>query len=237
MFGTGSQADNKEVIFAVPADYAGTSENQWQMMVLPSNYPERGGWSTIQSSWKFYDSFESNDVRKTNLIAEYIGTDGVTYNRSNPSTVMQMGPIPLKIAADAARNTALTTVDIILYRYADVILSKAEAIANKNGSPNQEAIDLVNVIRQRANLNPILLANYAGLDNFNKMILLERSHEYWCENGQYRADLIRHGKFSEYNIALNGSSSQTAPHKVVYPFSLARISEGKGAFLQNPGYN
>ena len=150
---------------------------------------------------------------------------------------MQLGPIPLKIAADASRSTALTTVDIILYRYADVILSKAEAIANKNGAPNQEAIDLVNEIRERANLNPILLADYSDIDSFNTMILLERSHEYWCENGQYRADLIRHGKFSEHNIDLNGSLSQTAPYKNLYPFSLDRISEGKGAFLQNPGYN
>ncbi|RIV71153.1 RagB/SusD family nutrient uptake outer membrane protein [Flagellimonas aequoris] len=237
MFSTESQADNKEVMFAVPADYAGTSENQWQMMVLPSNYPVRGGWATIQSSWMFYDSFESNDVRKTNLIAEYTGTDGVTYNRSNPGNVMQMGPLPLKISEDADRNTALTTVDIILYRYADVILSKAEAIANKNNAPNQEAIDLVNVIRERAGLDPILLADFATIDAFNEMILVERSHEYWCENGQYRSDLIRHGKFVEHSIELNGAASQAAPYKELYPFSLQRISEGKGAFLQNPGYN
>ncbi len=237
MFSTESQADNKEVMFAVPADYAGTSENQWQMMVLPSNYPVRGGWATIQSSWMFYDSFESNDVRKTNLIAEYTGTDGVTYNRSNPGNVMQMGPLPLKISEDADRNTALTTVDIILYRYADVILSKAEAIANKNSAPNQEAIDLVNVIRERAGLDPILLADFATIDAFNEMILVERSHEYWCENGQYRSDLIRHGKFVEHSIELNGAASQAAPYKELYPFSLQRISEGKGAFLQNPGYN
>lgn len=237
MFSTESQADNKEVMFAVPADYAGTSENQWQMMVLPSNYPVRGGWATIQSSWMFYDSFEPNDVRKTNLIAEYTGTDGVTYNRSNPGNVMQMGPLPLKIAEDADRNTALTTVDIILYRYADVILSKAEAIANKNSAPNQEAIDLVNVIRERAGLDPILLADFATIDAFNEMILVERSHEYWCENGQYRSDLIRHGKFVEHSIELNGAASQAAPYKELYPFSLQRISEGKGAFLQNPGYN
>jgi len=237
MFGTETQSDNKEVMFAIPADYAGTSENQWQMMALPSNYPERGGWATVQSSWQFYDSFETNDVRKTNLIAEYVGTDGITYNRSNPGNVMQMGPIPLKIAADAARSTSLTTVDIILYRYADVILSKAEAIANKNGAPNQEAINLVNMIRERANLDPISLADYSDIDTFNTMILLERSHEYWCENGQYRSDLIRHDKFVEHAKALNGSASQVAPHKQLYPFSLERISEGKGAFKQNPGYN
>ncbi|SFC11111.1 Starch-binding associating with outer membrane [Flagellimonas taeanensis] len=236
MFSTNSQVDNKEIIFAVPADYAATSENQWQQMALPSNYPDISGWATIQSSWMFYDSFEPNDVRKTYLIAEYTGTDGVTYNRNNPGNVMQMGPIPLKIENDPDRTT-LTTIDIILYRYADVILSKAEAIANKNGAPNQEAIDLVNEIRNRAGLDDIVLADYADIDSFNEMILVERSHEYWCENGQYRSDLIRHGKFVEHSIELNGSASQAAPYKELYPFSLARISEGKGAFIQNPGYN
>lgn len=237
MFGIQTQEDNKEIMFAVPADYAGTSENQWQMMALPSNYPKRGGWGTVQSSWLFYDSFEDTDTRKTNLIAEYIGTDGIKYNRNNPGTVMQMGPIPLKISADADRGTALSTVDIILYRYADVLLSKAEAIANKNGSPNQEAINLVNEIRLRAKIDPVQLSNYSDIDSFNTLILLERSHEYWCENGQYRADLIRHGKFSEHADELNGAASQSTPYKVLYPFSMERISEGKGAFKQNPGYN
>ena len=34
------------------------------------------------------------------LIAEYTGTDGVVYNRSNPGTNMDLGPIPLKINFD-----------------------------------------------------------------------------------------------------------------------------------------
>ena len=83
----------------------------------------------------------------------------------------------------------LTTVDIIQYRYADVLLSKAEAIANM-GAPNAEAIELVNVFRRRAGLADIKLSDYSTLDALNDMILTERSHEYWCENGQYRADLI-----------------------------------------------
>ena len=74
-------------------------------------------------------------------------------------------------------------------------------------------------------------------DSFNDLILEERSHEYWCENGQYRADLIRHGKYVEHANELNGTASQSAEYKELFPFSLARISEGKGEFLQNPGYN
>jgi len=227
--------NSKEVIWAIPCDYAGTSENQWQLMVLPAVFAPKGGFGTIQSTWYFYDSFESTDKRRTMLIAAFTGTDGVTYNRTNPGTLINFGPIPLKINQDAARTTGLTTVDIIMYRYADVLLSKAEAISNISG-PNQEAIDLVNTVRARAGLPARLLANYNSLTLFNDLILTERSHEFWCENGQYRADLIRMGKFVSRTQEVK-KSTFTGPTKVLYPFSSARISEGKGKFIQNPGYN
>ncbi|HRP57375.1 RagB/SusD family nutrient uptake outer membrane protein, partial [Agriterribacter sp.] len=227
--------NSKEVIWAIPCDYAGTSENQWQLMVLPSNYTPQGGWGTISSTWWFYDRFEENDKRKQMLIAEYTGSDGITYNRNNPGIILDKGPIPLKINEDAARTTSLTTVDIVMYRYPDVLLSKAEAIANAGGAPDAEAMELVNTVRRRAGLADKDLADYSSLGSFNDLILLERSHEFWCENGQYRADLIRHGKFVSRCQEVT-QSTYTNPSKVVFPFSLQTVSEGKGKFLQNPGY-
>jgi hypothetical protein len=226
--------NSKEVIWAIPCDYAGTSENQWQLMVLPSNYMPKGGWGTISSTWWFYDRFEPDDKRKKMLIAEYTGSDGITYNRANPGAILDWGPIPLKINEDADRTTSLTTVDIVMYRYPDVLLSKAEAIANA-GAPTEEAMELVNVVRRRAGLEDKKLSDYASLDAFNDLILLERSHEFWCENGQYRADLIRHGKFVSRCQEVT-QSTYTNPNKVLFPFSLQTVSEGKGKFIQNPGY-
>lgn len=226
--------NSQEVIWAIPCDYSGTSENQWQLMVLPSNFAPKGGWETISSTWWFYDRFEANDKRKEMMITEYTGTNGITYNRASPGAVLDWGPIPLKINQDADRTTSLTTVDIIMYRYADVLLSKAEAIANA-GAPTAEAMELVNIVRRRAGLTDKLLANYSSLSDFNDLILLERSHEFWCENGQYRADLIRHGKFISRCQEVT-QSTFTGPNKVVYPFSLKTVSEGKGKFIQNTGY-
>jgi hypothetical protein len=226
--------NSREVIWAIPCDYAGTSENQWQLMVLPSNYMPKGGWGTISSTWWFYDRFEPDDKRKKMLIAEYTGSDGITYNRANPGAILDWGPIPLKINEDADRTTSLTTVDIVMYRYPDVLLSKAEAIANA-GAPTEEAMELVNVVRRRAGLEDKKLSDYASLDAFNDLILLERSHEFWCENGQYRADLIRHGKFVSRCQEVT-QSTYTNPNKVLFPFSLQTVSEGKGKFIQNPGY-
>jgi len=231
----GGKNSRDEVIWAIPCDYAGTSENQWQMMALPSNYPVMGGWQTITSTWWFYDRFEPTDKRREMLIAEYPGTDGITYNRANPGQILDRGPIALKINEDNQRTTSLTTVDIIMYRYADVLLSKAEALAN-SGAPTQQAMDLVNLVRRRAGLADKQLSAYSSLAAFNDLVLLERSHEFWCENGQYRADLIRHGKFTSRCQEVTGSTF-TTPDKVRYPFSLRVVSEGKGLFIQNPGYN
>jgi hypothetical protein len=227
---------SREVIWAIPCDYAGTSENQWQLMVLPGAYAPKGGWGTIQSSWWFYDTFEADDVRKTMLISEFTDVDGRIFNRANPGTVLNYGPLPLKIHEDAARTTGYTTVDIIMYRFADVLLSKAEALANAAGAPAQPSIDLVNKIRDRAGLEDIELVDFSDLTSFNDMILTERSHEFWCENGQYRADLIRHDKFVSRCLEVR-NSPYTAPYKQLFPFSRTMISEGKGQFIQNPGYN
>ena len=227
--------NSKEVIWAIPCDYAGTSENQWQLMVLPSNFAPKGGFGTITSTWWFYDRFEAADQRKKMLLAQYTGTDGVVYNRANPGNILDWGPLALKIDQDASRTSGLTTVDIIMYRYADVLLSKAEAIANA-GTPNAEAMSLVNIVRRRAGLSDKQLSAFNSLSAFNDLILLERSHEFWCENGQYRADLIRHGKFVSRCQEVT-QSSYTGPNKVVYPFSLKAVSEGKGKFIQNQGYN
>lgn len=225
---------SKEVIWAIPCDYAGTSENQWQLMVLPSIFAPKGGFGTISSTWWFYDRFEAADKRKQMLLTQFTGTDGITYTRASPGNYLDWGPLPLKMNQDANRTTGLSTVDIIMYRYADVLLSKAEAIANA-GAPNAEAMELVNVVRRRAGLSNKLLSDYSSVPSFNDLILLERSHEFWCENGQYRADLIRHGKFVSRSQEVHGSAF-TGPNKVVYPFSLRAVSEGKGRFIQNPGY-
>jgi len=229
-------SNSGEVIWAIPCDYEGTSENQWQLMVLPGVYAPKGGWGTIQSTWWFYDTFQPTDKRRTMLISEFTDVEGRTYNRANPGSFLNYGPLPLKIQEDAARTTSFTTVDIIMYRYADVLLSKAEALANGSGSPSQEAINLINQVRERAGIGDVQLANYPSLSAFNDMLLTERSHEFWCENGQYRADLIRHDKFVSRCLEVR-KSTYTAPYKQLFPFSRTAISEGKGQFIQNPGYN
>lgn len=240
LFKLGGQKGSKEIIWAVPADYQGTSENQWQLMALPANYPPIGGFGAVRNTWWFYDTFEAADTRKTNIITEYTGTTGVKYDRSNIAqySFIRIGPLPLKIDADDKRTTSLSDVDIIVYRYPDVLISKAEAIANISG-PNAEALELLNVVRRRAKLQNLSLANVGTLPLFNAAVLMERQHEYWAENGQIRADLIRMGEYQNRAILLEGTAAIpfATANKNVMPFSQVRVDEGKGLFIQNPGYD
>jgi hypothetical protein len=241
LFKIGGQKGSKEIIWAVPADYDGNSENQWQLMVLPANFPVRGGFGNLAAcTWWFYDTFEAADTRKTNMITEYTGTTGITYNRSNIATYsfLRKGPLALKIDLDDKRTSDLTTVDIIIYRYPDVLLSKAEAIANISG-PNAEALELMNKVRRRAKLTDLTLSDVNTLAKFNAANLLEREHEYWAENGQLRADLIRMGEFLNRALLLGGTQAvqYSNVNKYVMPFSQSKVDEGKGLFIQNPGYD
>ena len=70
-------------------------------------------------------------------------------------------------------------------------------------------------------------------DLFCRTVIL---HEFWCENGQYRADLIRHDKFVQRAIDVT-QTPYANKYKELYPLPLSVITDGKGQVKQNPGYD
>lgn len=237
----GQTSSNPEFIYVIPSAYSGPNENQWHMMVMPPDIdgPVKG-WQTVQSTWYFYDTFEEGDTRKTYLISEYINSEGELVNRENPGATLDLGPIPQKYMIDPGvpGNNGFTDLDIVMYRYADVLLSLAEAIVMKpGGSVTQEAVDLINQIRRRAQLSDKAISDFPTKETFIDQLLLERSHEFWCESGQYRADLIRFDRLLDRVLELNnGIAPYASKDKYRYPLPLSAIVDGKGEVIQNPGY-
>ena len=99
----------------------------------------------------------------------------------------------------------------------------------------KEAIDNVNVVRNRAGLGNLKYADYTDTNKLLDAILMERWHEFWCENGQFRADLIRYHKLVDWVKWLN-DSPYAADYKELYPLPMSVISDGKGKVAQNPKY-
>jgi hypothetical protein len=74
----------------------------------------------------------------------------------------------------------------IIYRYPDILLMKAEALVQQGALA--EAVDLVNMIRARALVEPV--TNIPNKDDLEELILEERAKEF-CGEGKRWFDLIR----------------------------------------------
>ncbi len=245
MFELGGQGSaNQEIIWAIPSSNEGPNQNQWHMMVLPTDFSQNGmgaGWGVCTSTWWFYDTFEEGDTRKTYLLDRYTNADGEVVDRNTDASFLATGPLALKYGydPDVLGSGGYSNIDILIYRYADVYLSLAEALVMKPGATQgdyAEALGYVNTVRNRAKLKDLKLQDVGTQEAFIDRLLTERSHEFWCENGQYRADLIRHGKFVQRAVDVS-QTPYANEYKEVYPLPLAVITDGKGQIKQNPGYD
>lgn len=223
--------NNKEVIWSIGriSNNAGF-RNVFRMR---TSYPDIskitkettwGGSGMDKYSFEFRATFAGNDVRKNNMIDTLVYLD--KRGREQLLILNQQadawGASPLKYGFDPV-GIDDNGVDVIVYRYADVILCRAEALNNLNGL-NQESIDLINKIRERAKVEPVSLSNFNSIEELNDHILAERGWEFWYE-GMRREDLIRHGKY--ISEALKRDERFAKDYMVLY-------SIPKQAYIENP---
>ena len=135
----------------------------------------------------------------------------------------------MKYSEDPEQKGERQSNDFIMFRYADVLLAKAEAMNELNG-PSEEAIEWVNQIRRRANATEIKLVDF-NKDTFRDFILDERGRELYCE-GHRRDDLIRHGKYIEY---ARKDGMDAKDYHILFPIPQKALNENSN-LKQNPGY-
>jgi len=112
--------------------------------------------------------------------------------------------------------------DIVLFRFADVLLMRAEAKV-RNGQSGQDDLDAV---RQRVGMN----RRPATLDNILKERLLELVWE-----GSRRHDLIRYGLFHKAYDLRQPIEGEEDAHTTVFPIP-AKVLELNNKMTQNKGY-
>ena len=230
---------NKEIIFACTEE-RGTNLQLWHDHALPGNYPTQNTaiqkWDGYKVPWPFYRTFEEGDDRLSVLVGEYVGTDGVLFNEESDIAKhgnLYSGAVPVKYGEDPESTGDGSQIDLVVYRYADVLTLLSEAIVRKGNAVTSEALDLLNQVRVRAKLNPYTMGDVKGVDDFLQKVLDERGHELWFE-GVRRSDLIRHGQFIQN--ARDRGCTTTKDEFVLFPLPQAVINEGKGKIVQNPGY-
>ena len=146
-----------------------------------------------------------------------------------PNTNRQAGARILKYDIPRGSTPNLSN-DFVIYRYADVILLKAEAMMRMSGNENNpQALELVNKIRTRASVEPFEVLTFDKL-------LTERGRELFYELVR-RTDLIRfEGKEGETRF--NDSwrfKGVSESFRNVFPIPTDQM-ETNERLVQNPGY-
>lgn len=175
----------------------------------------------------FWYSFEEGDERTSLILEEYINNNDEFIDLRPPND----NPRPFKYWPD---NDYVIGPgygnDVPEIRYADILLSRAESLNEING-PNQESIDLINQVRNRASLMDISLSDFGSTALLRDHILKERGWEFWWE-GKRREDLIRHGLFIK-KAQERGLPAQE--HHVRHPIPQFALDANKN-LTQNAGY-
>lgn len=244
LFKTSIESVEKETIFAFVATplVRGTANAIMSHSYPESNYKSFVNGDDVKLSNQsisgtknrvydhFYNSFDSNDDRKKQIINQYINSDdAVITQEANKNSSFKYWPDP-EMDAWASGH------DFKIIRYADVLLSKAEALNELNG-PSNVAIDLINQVKSRAKAPVLILGNFPSKESLRDAILEERGWEFYFE-GKRREDLIRHGKYvsSKRNHPVHPVPS-AEDFRVLIPIPQAELDANSHPDMkQNPGY-
>jgi starch-binding outer membrane protein, SusD/RagB family len=226
----GNRMDDREVILSVFVDALSAPRNMIGIRTLHGPHGNAllgfSTWNGATVHQDFVNKYSDADKRKAQwLVGPQPG--GVNYSL-NISSLTNAG------VTDGARNAKFLPVppfepgasasnDFPVFRYADVLLTKAEALLRSGGDPG-EARNLVNQVRTRAGLSE--LSGTLTLMEIHD----ERGRELAWE-GHRRQDMIRFGTFT----AARPFKQPSADTYKLFPIPAEAIANNP-QLRQNPGY-
>ncbi len=233
---------NNEIIFAIrnklnesSLPFAGTFYPQTALL---ANYYDSVGnrkFNVNQDNWagllrapvtvSTFRKFNDLDSRKWFTIQP-------AYNSPSPGVYNIVGCFVKKYEGEQNLGSRIYTNDFPIYRYADLLLMKAEAKIILGQSPATE----INIVRARA-FGSNYVANIQGFPNQaidanpNEALLQERLFEFIFE-GKRWLDLRR---FGDSYVFEHTTVLPTEAYKLLWPISRNALTNNR-ALLQTPGY-
>jgi starch-binding outer membrane protein, SusD/RagB family len=193
----GTGEGSTEIIFAlqnIRVDGLGGRLTEWFSPVTSPVIWQGGAGNHFLAERPFYDSYNAADIRKDGTWLTSLTNAGKTvtwaWNATGcantaaatcivaPVNYGSLGPVPRKYLDLASADGGMEEPDIVIVRYADVLLSLAEAI-NEVSGPTAEAYGYVNQVRARAKVPNLT----AGLSKavFKDSLFQERRYELAVE--------------------------------------------------------
>ncbi|OJV31928.1 MAG: hypothetical protein BGO29_00355 [Bacteroidales bacterium 36-12] len=238
-----------EIIFPIVFDAVYAKGNMFHLITMHYTMQKVYGFTT--ETWNgpctlksFYDKYDDSDKRKDQWFVGPIQKDGVTLTYTNEA----LGEVPAIIVPEVTTIEDPTASNVFegarfikfeiepgiehhansdfpIYRYADILLMKAEALLRKDGSVGSFLNDAeFQKLRTRAGLAPYTAAQIT-LDE----LLNERGRELAWE-GHRRQDLIRFGKFT---TGMWEFMEARTKNREIFPIPQWVLDANPGVYTQN----
>jgi hypothetical protein len=190
------------------------------------------------------DGADANDPDGIPLNFGNTGSTAGQINELGPQAWRQSGVRIGKWEFAIGANPGNLSNDVAVFRYADVLLMKAEALWRQGNEP--DALELVNQIRRRAGLTDDLTTvdgkvsfDLEGPDVEGGELLNEMGREMFAEHNR-RQDLIRWGLWTsnqKWTIPFHnvGDIVKSDPYLVLFPINRSKLAANPN-LVQNPGY-
>ncbi|WP_099572838.1 RagB/SusD family nutrient uptake outer membrane protein [Maribacter sp. 4U21] len=170
------------------------------------------------------NSFEPGDLRRNEIIPD----------ASTPTVFISTKYVDndLPVLDDGDNN-------VIVLRYADVLLMLAEALNAQGYIPDGEAFNLLNQIRIRAGLAVLDSTTITNQEEFEVALLQERRHELFMECHRW-LDLKRLGDpittMNNHFASIPGLNITIDENDLLLPIPQNQVDTDPEFITQNPGY-
>lgn len=175
------------ILMANYGDSPSPMQNYFQFFISPMVFNLTGwvGYGSMMPTQDLIDSYEDGDLR-----GQEKGFFFTSYESYDNSGIINFVPTVYKFfEPTAADNSGSCGKSLPLIRYAEMLLTYAEALA-RTGSITSKAIGAVNQIRERAGLAPLTSDIIGNKDAFIDAVMTERVHELCFENVTF-FDMVR----------------------------------------------
>lgn len=236
----GINADNsEEALFTVGYSgstqydfWGGDNQSSWLSCFMGPRNSDivAGSYGWNQPTEEFMSQWETGDLRKP-LTVFYQGCppfEGKSYNKAWSYTGYNVRKFLVSKTYSPDYNT--NPADFVVYRYADVLLKKAEAL-NELGRTD-EARDPLNIVRSRAGLKEIQRGETQA--SMRDIIIKERRMELAFEGHRW-FDMIRLDGGQYALDFLRSIGKSPTPERLLLPIPLTEM-DSNNLMEQNPGY-
>jgi len=181
----------------------------------------------------FYDIYEVGDKRRDVTYAKKLNIPGTATYYTFPKPLFRK-----YLDTTNLSNGANVAINFPLIRYADILLTYAEAV-NEQGGPTAAAYEALNKVRRRAFGKPIGVVSsvdYTGLTQAQfREAIYEESKKEFVQEGHRWFDLVRWGRLVT-EVKKVAAKASVTDRNTLYPIPQSERNINPEGLPQNPGY-